>query len=320
LSERPSLKNGGSPITDADIAELNRHLLPTLPLELRVIASNVINFGQESLQKGSRWFMKRASDGRITAAVMNDLRDNYVRFFCRPDEIEELFEEALNVEADGHYFGAAPEAQVPFLEACIRKHRYTSRNWFEMYDMIVLKDYDKFHQAYKALPKLADHFVGDSLKYPEDAEYIDRSWTYHSAHSFIIFAESIYSRPSVCIRDPQHVGVKIDPTFAITNDLAGWEICRSDYSLGSLKVHEPYRMQGLGKWLSSELTFKIISQPLSPAAVGVACFPHPQPIAFVDSSNVASFKLHDQLGYEKGPSFGWARVNKIGIDGAHDII
>jgi ribosomal protein S18 acetylase RimI-like enzyme len=305
-----SIRGGGSAITEADIIDLNQHLLPSLPYELRMIAANLLNFGWHSLLPGTRWFFKKDDHGHIIGAVMNDLRDHYTRLFCDPALCCDLLEEVIDWNAEAIYFGCTPEAQLTHIEAAMERHRFHSKIGFELYPMIFLSNYEKFEESRKAQKTLSPGFVSDSLKWPTDSDYVNATWTYSSATSHITIGESVYSRPSACIRDPERVGLESSPDFTLTNDLVGWEIVRSDYSLGSLKVLEPYRMRGFGKWLSTELTAKLISVPLARPLSGIAVYPHPQPIAFVDQENQASFKLHQGLGFETGTKFGWTSFNR----------
>lgn len=307
LSPFRSLKNGGSHLTLADIEDMNRHLLPSLQGELQIAAANLINFGWDSLHDGTRWFFKRDAQGRIKAAVLNDLRDHYTRCFCQPEELDALLAEAIDCASEMIHMGAQPEAQWPIIEAFFLRHDYTASYGTEPYSIVLLTDYHKFNEAYQSLQKLPPHFVIDRLRFPEDAEFIDRSWTYHGPTSYPPIGESIYSRPSICLRDPGHVGLKNMPSVSLPLDLAGWELCRSDGSLGSLRVSEPYRNQGLGKWLSAELAKKVLLLDPIPEIAHVALYPRIQPLAYIDPENEASFKVHDALGFTRGQQFGWSK-------------
>jgi hypothetical protein len=314
-----SLSGGGSPIQVADIIDMNLHLLPRLPIDLRAIAANMMNFDWDSLSNGTLWFFKRDDQGHITAAVLNDLRDHYTRLFCETKDCADVLEEALDWTAESIYFGAAFEPQIPYIERAMRDHRYHSKNGFDLYPSISLSDYEKFQEARNNQKTLPTGFVSDSLKWPTDSDYVDASWTYHSPTSHITIGESIYSRPSVCIRDLEKIGMLPEHSSSMVNDLVGWEITRSDYSLGSLKVIELYRLKGFGKWLSTELTSKIIAVTPIPEIASVAVFPHPKPIAFVDKDNIASIKLHEGLGFQLSSSFGWTCFNRHDIHLTHTV-
>ena len=317
LSEARTLRGGGCDVTQEDVINMNENLIPTLPEEYRVIATNVINFGWASLAHSSRWFFKKDSQDRIIGAVMNDLRDCYTRAFCPLSLLDEVLEEALDWHAEVIFFGSAPQYQTEVLKAVMARHAYTSPTGFESYAMIVMNDHERFVQAKHSRVSLPTGFVGDSLNHPADSAYINDSWAYRSSTSYIALAESIHSRPSACIRDPKRLGLQNHPEFALTNDLAGWEICRGDFSLGSLRVLDPYQGKGLGKWLSIELTSRILEQVPEPAFAHAVASPHPTPIAFVDVDNHASFKLHAGLGYDRMPNqlFSWVRWNRPGVHG-----
>lgn len=317
LSTDCTIRGGGCLLTQADVLNMNQHLIPSLPEEYRVIAANVINFGWTSLVHSTRWFIKKDAEDRITAAVMNDLRDCYTRAFCPLSMLDEALEEALDWHAEVIFFGSAPQYQSEVLKTVFGRHGYTSPKGFETYALIVMNHPERFAEARNARPQLPAGLIGDSLKHPEDSTYVNDSWTYRSSTSYTALAESIHARPSACIRDPQRSGLEHHPDFALTNDLAGWEICRGDYSLGCLRVHDPYQGKGLGKWLSIELTSRILEQVPEPAIAPFTVNPHPTPIAFVDVDNHPSFKLHAGLGYDRQPNqlYAWIRWNRPGVVG-----
>jgi len=314
LSPFPVLRGGGSMISRSDVVDMNLYLLPRLPVEFRAICANILNFGWQSLSQGTRWHFKRDAQGHIVGAILNDLRDHYTRCWCEVDILEEMMEEAIDWPgADLVFFGCAPEWQTAHLEAIMARHRWNTRLGFEVYVIIALKDYQRFEEARRE-QTLGAHFKADSLSYPSDSDFVNASWTYKNDSSHITIGESVYSRPSVCIRDPERKGFTSKPETDLINDLVGWEITRSDYTLGSLKVLEAYRSQGLGKWLSAELTAKILSQRPASDLAQIAIYPHPQPLAYVDPSNIPSLKLHEALGYQTGGRLGWARYTREGAN------
>lgn len=317
LSNVRTIRGGGISITQADVINMNQNLIHTLPEEYRVIAANVINFGWASLAHSSRWFFKKDAEDRIVGAVMNDLRDCYTRAFCPLSVLDEVLEEALDWHSEVIFFGSAPQYQSEVMKTVMARHGYTSPTGFETYAMIVMNSPERFAEARNARSELPAGFIGDSLKHPEDSTYVNDSWTYRSSTSYTALAESIHSRPSACIRDPQRVGLQTQPDVTLTNDLAGWEICRGDYSLGCLRVLDPFQGKGFGKWLSIELTSRILEQTPEPAVAPFAVGPHPTPIAFVDVDNHPSFKLHAGLGYDRVPNqlFAWVRWNRPGVVG-----
>lgn len=307
LSSFRSIKGGGSSITIADIEDMNRYLIPSLDGELGLMLANLLNFGWDSLQEGTRWHFKKDAQGHITGAILNDLRDHYTRCFCRLEELDALMTEALDCTAGFIHFGATPIEQWPLVEAFFARNEWFAYEDFFGYVLIRLSDYNKFNEALKMLQKLSPHLKAERLRFPDDAEFIDRSWTYYSPTSYPPIGESIYSRPSMCVRDPEHVGIRSTPDFTLTNDLVGWILCRSDGSLGSLRVLEQYRNQGLGKILSAMLVEKLLAVPLIPEVASVAAVPRIQPIAYIDPENEASFKIHEALGFTRSKMYGFLK-------------
>lgn len=319
LSRMRSIRGGGLPITLADVIDMNTNLIPSLPEEYRTTTCNFINFGWESLSAGTLWYFKRdASSARIVGAVVNDLRDHYTRVFTTVDLVDSLLEECIDWQADVIFFGSTPGYQLDAINAVFARHSYHSPLGFETYGMIMLTQPEKFAEARKAQMKLPDGFCGDSLRHPEDSTYVDKSWTYHNSNSYPTLAESIYSRPSACIRTCSESKTDFPE---LTNRLVGWEVARSDFSLGSLRVLDSFQKKGFGKWLSIELTAKILDLAPTPAVAPHVTCSHPIPTAFVDFSNTASIQLHAALGYTMlaNQLWGWARFNRPGTSGTDTV-
>lgn len=300
LSKNRSLRNEGLRLTLGDLRDMNRHLFPSLPDDIKTVAYNLCNFGSwESLYDGTRWFFRKdAALGHITAAVVNDLRDHDTRFFCQLDQVAMLMEEAMDLEKEGLLFGNTPTSQIPFIKQVAERHGYSCPTDFITYDMIVLTDYAKFEEARKAKKKLSSNFAIAPLCFPEDVDYINQSWVHHDEYSYTPIAESILSRPSVSVRQAKQ-------------DLVGWALCNSDYALGALFVAEPYRRQGIAKWIIIDLCERLIdANLLNPLLADVSTQTHPHPLAYIDSDNDVSFHLHVQLGFTIGARVGCARFSR----------
>jgi len=87
-----------------------------------------------------------------------------------------------------------------------------------------------------------------------DAEFVNEHWTYKHEGSLDFFQRLLRTYPSSAIR--------------IDGQLAGWAVCYDAIdemtNLGSLKVLEEYRNQGLGKKLSIDLVQKVLKLGKTP--------------------------------------------------------
>lgn len=87
-----------------------------------------------------------------------------------------------------------------------------------------------------------------------DAEYVNEHWTYKHEGSLEFFKHIIATYPSSAVR--------------IGGQLAGWAVCydaiEDMVNLGSLRVLEQYRRQGLGKKLAQDLVAKVLATGKTP--------------------------------------------------------
>ena len=108
-----------------------------------------------------------------------------------------------------------------------------------------------------------------------DVDFVNDHWTYKHEGSREFFKHIIRSLPSSAIR--------------IDGQLAGWAVCYDStddmINLGSLKVLEQYRKQGLGRKLSLDLVCKVLETGKTP-------------MVHIVDSNIASKTLSMGMGFK----------------------
>jgi GNAT superfamily N-acetyltransferase len=125
----------------------------------------------------------------------------------------------------------------------------------------------------------ASDFVGqpaeplDSLTLA-DAEFVNEHWTYKHEGSLDFFKHIIATYPSSAVR--------------IDGQLAGWAVCydaiEDMVNLGSLRVLEQYRRQGLGSKLARDLVAKVLATGKTP-------------MVHILDDNIASRTLSMEIGF-----------------------
>lgn len=117
----------------------------------------------------------------------------------------------------------------------------------------------------------------DSLT-PADAEFVNEHWTYKEEGSLEFFRHILGAYPSSAIR--------------VDGQLAGWAVCYDAISnmvnLGSLRVLEQHRNQGLGKKLAMDLVQKVLEMGKTP-------------MVHILDNNTASKTLSMGIGFKPYP-------------------
>jgi len=163
------------------------------------------------------------------------------------------------------------------------------------------KEYDFFGVPAKMLPLLEGHFNNiqrheecsaytitredfvEDIEHQEslslnDAEFVNEHWTYKFDGSLDFFKQILTDNPSSAIR--------------VNGQLAGWSVCYDSIedmvNLGSLRVLEQYRKQGLGKKLAIDLVDKVLKTGKTP-------------MVHIVDSNLASKTLSMGIGFKPHP-------------------
>lgn len=164
------------------------------------------------------------------------------------------------------------------------------------------REYNFFGTPLKLLPLLQDHFKNIELEEdcsaytitpddfaknglkdleelgslgPEDAEFVNDHWTYKHEGSLGFFKRILAVHPSSAIR--------------IDGKLVGWAVCYDSIddmvNLGSLRVLEEYRNQGLGRKLALDLVNKVLQA-------------NKTPMVHILDNNIASKTLSMGIGFK----------------------
>ena len=119
-----------------------------------------------------------------------------------------------------------------------------------------------------------------------DASFIDKKWTYHSDDSFLYISHCIKNQRSSVIRDEM-------------GKPAGWAFSYSNspyhVNMGGLLVLPPFRRQGYARKITLDLSSKIFQSGK-------------KPLVHVHTTNYASQKLLQNLGFIKGEEIFFGRI------------
>ena len=121
-----------------------------------------------------------------------------------------------------------------------------------------------------------------------DAEFVDEHWTYKFEGSVDYFRHFIATYPSSALR--------------VNGKLVGWSVCydaiEDMVNLGSLRVLEEYRQQGLGRKLALDLVGKVLATGKTP-------------MVHIMDDNIASRTLSMGIGFTPySEKLFWGRGKK----------
>jgi GNAT superfamily N-acetyltransferase len=297
-------------LRDEEVAEVNEQFLKRFPSR-RLFS--LLNIDREYTMQTTQWNILRNEKNYISGLLCYDERDNYLTLFGSPESVAPLLRLTLG-------FDKAPKYQYKnvyysYLFGCVQSHLGNALKQFLTEELqkpiLTYGEYDLWEWSEPEwwrdhTNRIHSKFQVESLR-EEDAEEVNRHWTYASARSLAIVLEAIKSRPSACIRSyedihNQHSNGNQSQENIRHRTLLSWAVVRSDYSIGMLYTKEAYRGKGLASAVLTHLTTTISQIATDDGKCPVV--PH----VYIDPDNSTSQHIHSRLGYTKKDSAIWLRV------------
>ena len=127
----------------------------------------------------------------------------------------------------------------------------------------------------------------NSIPTEEDADAINKNWKFGKSYESLKYIQhSISKCPATIIK------------ARATGQVVGCILVAPDNSMGMLWVDPEYRGRGLGKYIISDLSRKVLELGITP-------------FVFIESLNSASIDLFEKCGFQRvaGADCFWLRVS-----------